>query len=101
MVAALAAEPMTKLRLSTRDLPRDRIVPPKGGWPVVLGRDARSRVSPGQPKVSAANRSLFVMSVDQSMIATARVQPAEAARILTGKQLTVKPLDGSASRLCS
>ena len=36
-----------------------------------------------------------------SMIATARVQPAEPPRTLTGKQLTVNPLDGSASRLCS
>ena len=36
-----------------------------------------------------------------STIATARVQPAEAPRILTGKQLRVKPSAGSASRLCS
>jgi len=36
-----------------------------------------------------------------SMIATARVQPAEPPRTLTGKQLTVKPLAGSTSRLCS
>ena len=36
-----------------------------------------------------------------SMIATARVQPAEARSILTGKQDTVKPLDGKSSRLCS
>lgn len=34
-----------------------------------------------------------------SMIATARVQPADAPLILCGKQLTVKPWDGSASRL--
>src|SRR5262249_52354802 len=36
-----------------------------------------------------------------SMIATARVQPADAARIFTGKQDTVNPVEGSASRLCS
>ncbi len=35
------------------------------------------------------------------MIATARVQPAEAARIFTGKHAMVKPSAGSASRLCS
>ena len=36
-----------------------------------------------------------------SKIATARVQPAEAPRILCGKQLMKKPSPGSASRLCS
>src|ERR1700693_2485735 len=36
-----------------------------------------------------------------SMIATARVQPAEAARIFIGKQSIVKPGAGSTSRLCS
>jgi hypothetical protein len=36
-----------------------------------------------------------------SMMATARVQPAEARSIFTGKHETVKPVDGSCSRLCS
>ncbi len=36
-----------------------------------------------------------------SKIATARVQPAEAPRILCGKQAMMKPSAGSASRLCS
>ena len=36
-----------------------------------------------------------------SMIATARVQPAEARSILTGKHDTAKPVDGKSSRLCS
>ena len=36
-----------------------------------------------------------------SKMATARVQPAEAPRILCGKQQTVKPSPGRASRLCS
>jgi len=36
-----------------------------------------------------------------SMIATARVQPADPPRTFTGKQLTVKPLAGKTSRLCS
>src|SRR5277367_5497122 len=36
-----------------------------------------------------------------SMIATARVHPAEARSIFTGKQETVKPVAGSCSRLCS
>src|SRR2546427_13023331 len=37
----------------------------------------------------------------RSTMATARVQPAEAPRIFTGKQAIVKPWPGSASRLCS
>src|SRR6266850_658789 len=37
----------------------------------------------------------------RSTIATARVQPAEAPRIFTGKHAMVKPWPGSASRLCS
>ncbi|MNV96120.1 hypothetical protein D3C71_1910860 [compost metagenome] len=36
-----------------------------------------------------------------SNIATARVQPADAPRILCGKQLIVKPVAGIDSRLCS
>jgi cytochrome c len=36
-----------------------------------------------------------------SKIATARVQPADAPRILWGKQQIVKPSPGNASRLCS
>jgi hypothetical protein len=35
------------------------------------------------------------------MIATALVQPADARSIFTGKQDTVKPVDGNSSRLCS
>ena len=36
-----------------------------------------------------------------SMMATARVQPADAALIFTGKQATLNPWAGSSSRLCS
>src|SRR5207248_3551081 len=36
-----------------------------------------------------------------SRIATARVQPADARSIFTGKHETVKPVDGNCSRLCS
>ena len=36
-----------------------------------------------------------------SKIATARVQPAEARCTFTGKQATMKPSAGRASRLCS
>ena len=36
-----------------------------------------------------------------SMIATARVQPADARSIFTGKQDTMKPVAGKSSRLCS
>jgi len=37
----------------------------------------------------------------RSTMATARVHPAEAPLIFTGKQTTEKPLGGRASRLCS
>ena len=36
-----------------------------------------------------------------SKMATARVQPAEAARIFMGKQAMMKPIAGKTSRLCS
>jgi hypothetical protein len=39
--------------------------------------------------------------VHDSKIATARVQPAEARSIFIGKQATVNPVGGSASRLCN
>jgi len=62
----------------------------------------------GQPGTSAtrAPSALTATALQgrephSSKIATARVQPAEAPLILWGKQLTVKPLPGSASRLCS
>src|SRR5258708_21925991 len=42
-----------------------------------------------------------VLREPYSRMATARVQPAEAPRIFTGKQLMVNPVAGSASRLCS
>ena len=67
----------------------------------MFGADRSEGPCPRQPRpvcafVSAGYRGEFL-----SMMATARVQPAEAPRILTGKQLTVNPLAGSASRLCS
>ena len=45
--------------------------------------------------------ALNLSGVHSSMMATARVQPADAALIFTGKHATVKPDAGSASRLCS
>ncbi len=57
----------------------DRHVPPR--FQTVLAPDARRAYSP--------------------RIATARVQPAEAPLIFTGKHATVKPVAGSASRLAS
>ena len=46
-------------------------------------------------------KAVGTLLVHVSMIATARVQPAEARSIFMGKQATMKPVDGSASRLCS
>jgi len=47
------------------------------------------------------NRRLIQRYAYSSKMATARVQPAEAPRILQGKQEMVKPVAGSTSRLCS
>ena len=47
----------------------------------------------------AASRAAAI--VQPSMIATARVQPADARSILTGKHDTMKPVGGNCSRLCS
>ena len=52
--------------------------------------------------VNLATRAMRSQRVAcQSRIAMARVQPADAAWIFTGKQLIEKPFDGSFSRLCS
>ena len=47
------------------------------------------------------SRRIALSAVHASMIATARVQPAEARSIFIGKHETMKPVEGSASRLCS
>jgi hypothetical protein len=82
-VAAAAALPPMKWRLSMVSSPECPAFAVSS-----LGRCYR-------PPLRAGKRDYA------SMIATARVQPAEPPRTLTGKQLTVKPLGGSASRLCS
>jgi hypothetical protein len=53
-----------------------------------------------QTYTSKRNRAVNP-SAQESMIATALVQPAEARAIFTGKQTTVKPVAGRLSRLCS
>src|SRR5271165_3203401 len=53
------------------------------------------------PAIPTISRPHVVARDHVSMIATARVQPAEARSILAGKQDTMKPVEGSASRLCS
>ena len=60
-------------------------------------RDLRYRFGAESDNLKADGALL----VHVSMIATARVQPAEARSIFMGKQATMKPVDGSASRLCS
>ena len=69
------------------------------GGPCRSGAARRSRLA-GQSS-ARLRRLLMAASFYDSMIATARVQPAEARSILVGKQQTVKPVDGSASRLCN
>ena len=65
------------------------------------GLEPARRLRPDSPRESDNLKAEILGIVHASMIATARVQPAEARSILTGKQTTVKPVDGSASRLCS
>ena len=60
----------------------------------------RRRLANARSMVVAARQGGCALSYS-SKIATARVQPAEAPRILCGKQEMVKPSPGSASRLCS
>ena len=71
--AAAAALPATKRRLSMRS-----------SRPVAAGLMADFAGAPYRRRRGVRR--------DQSMIATARVQPAEAPRIFTGKQLTMKPV---------
>jgi hypothetical protein len=73
---------------------------PDFGAGVVI-EDGSERACRGQPRPVCAFVSALYGVAPSSMIATARVQPAEPPRTLTGKQLTVNPLAGSASRLCS
>ena len=63
----------------------------------VSGQASNKNAALQAEPASAPNPS----GLQPSMIATARVQPAEARSILTGKHDTVNPVDGSCSRLCS
>jgi hypothetical protein len=45
--------------------------------------------------------SNYLAGCGSSKMATTRLQPAEAARIFTGKQLTRNPESGNNSKLCS
>jgi hypothetical protein len=71
-----------------------------GGGP---GQAGPSRAKPGwsgRPRTPAGHPDQAEAVSASSKIATARVQPAEALRILCGKQLMKNPLAGSTSRLC-
>jgi hypothetical protein len=79
-----------------------------------------NRLRPSAPRTWCALRALTIDSrteswvpaliyiitlgrftVHSSTIATARVQPADARSIFTGKQETANPVEGSDSRLCN
>jgi len=59
----------------------------------VRARASNPRTSPSPP--------MEAFAVQSEMIATARVHPADAFSIFTGKQLRMNPVEGSTSRLCS
>src|ERR1700752_5017060 len=52
-------------------------------------------------KPELKSKACFICRLYASMIATARVQPAEARSIFTGKHDMVNPVDGRSSKLCS
>ena len=63
-------------------------------------KEARSSGSP--PTMSPNCRTARLAEpVQSSRMATARIHPALARSILTGKQLTMKPCGGSAARFAS
>ena len=64
-----------------------------------LDAAAQDATGPARGLSSATNVASFV--AHPSMMATARVQPADAALILTGKHAIMNPVAGIASRLCS
>jgi hypothetical protein len=55
----------------------------------------------GRLRGQIENRGLAGTRTGSSKIATTRLQPAEAALIFTGKQLTKNPEFGNNSKLCS
>ena len=111
IVAARAASPPPRRRAAMRQrsappsanaagADRDGRLPRRGGGKTFIKRTfrtSRHRFAPESDNLKADGPGSFTTST----IATARVQPAEARSIFTGKQATVKPVDGSASRLCS
>ena len=79
-------------------------VPTVGGIPCIPGQHLGTCLSILQnqsPRVAARRRAPLALTGYSSKIATALVQPADAAWILTGKQDTSKPLGGNDSRLCN
>jgi hypothetical protein len=54
-----------------------------------------------RPAAGSADHMVVFQVLYASRIATARVQPAEARSIFTGKHDTMKPVDGSCSRWCN
>ena len=109
-VVAAAAAGLTRVMLPARNR-RDFDDIPQGARDklefVWLERvdDAIAGGTGGEKNVRGGGRISGACAIaatrDQSMMATARVQPADARSILTGKHETAKPVGGNCSRLCS
>ncbi len=87
--------------------PVGRVLAWLGRWPLSVYmlhqplHHHRTDAACGQQQPAFGGRKLPAGHHAPSKIATARVQPALAPRILCGKQLMQKPSAGSASRLCN
>lgn len=88
----LVASLISNVTLLSSHLPAPQILVSIGVYRTLSRRFIGSR--PSRYTSGLCERQSFT-------IATARVQPAEPRSIFTGKQETMKPVDGKLSRLCS
>ena len=96
---------LAKREQSAKRLPkRNKSVAPTSAQYCVRRRrlcDVTSSHSITVHSINRSDSSMCRLRIYPSRIATARVQPAEARSIFTGKHDTMNPVEGSCSRLFS